>query len=53
MNVIQAEMMVTGELNCCLWWLVVCIQRIEIAFRDTDAVSLVGEVKLEIFEFNF
>ena len=45
-------MMVIGELNCCLWWLIVCIQRIKSIFKDTDGVSLVGEVKVEIFKFN-
>ena len=52
-NFIRAEMMVIGEFYCCLWWLFVFIKRIKIIFSDTDGVSLVGEVKLEMFEFNF
>ena len=39
-------MMVIGELNCCLWWLIVCVKRIEIDFSGTDGVSFVGEVKI-------
>ena len=46
-------MMVTGELNCCLQLFIVYIKRIKIIFKDTDGVSLVGEVKVEIFKFNF
>jgi len=32
---------------------IVYIKRIKIIFKDTDGVSLVGEVKVEIFKFNF
>ena len=46
-------MMVIGEFCCCLWWLIVFIQRIEIDFRDVDGVCLVVEVKLEMLKFNF
>ena len=52
-NFIRAEMMLIGEFYCCLWWLFVCTKRIKIVFSDTVGVSVVGEVKLEMFEFNF
>ena len=45
-NFIEVEFMVNGEFKCCLYLLIVCIQRITIDFRDTDGVSLVGEVKI-------
>ena len=52
-NFIRAEMMLIGEFYCCLQLFIVCIKRIKSIFKDTDGVSLVGEVKLEIFKFNF
>ena len=52
-NFIRAEMMLIGEFYCCLQLFIVCIKYIKIYFKDTDDVSLVGEVQVEIFKFNF
>ena len=38
--------MMNGELNCCLELLVVCIECVEIDFRDTDVVCLISEKKI-------
>ena len=51
--IIQAEMMINGEFNCCLWLLIVCNKRIKIIFRGSDGVSLLWEMKIEMLKFYF
>ena len=46
-------MMFNGELNCCLWLLIVGNKRIKISFKGSGVVSLVWEMKIEMLKFNF